>query len=315
MTGESPAKPKAKSLPLIAVVGPTASGKTALAVEIALRFGGEVINTDSMQVYRHLDIGTGKPSPSQRQGVVHHLLDTVNPDESYSAGQYVKQAGVVIDSLQAQGRPAILCGGTGLYFRALVEGLASIPPIPPAVRREAGEMIRRLGPVEAHAALARLDPVTAARLNPNDTQRVGRGLEVVLATGRGLTDFHNLGLVGQRPEPVVWVGIRWPREDLYRRINRRVEIMLEAGWVEEVRQVAARYSFKAKPLQAIGYREVGRYLTGSLPKDQLAPAITQRTRQYAKRQITWFGRNPKIYWAPPDRTGDIPEFLAPHLMV
>jgi tRNA dimethylallyltransferase len=285
--------------PLIAVVGATGSGKTALAVELAVRLGGEIVNTDSLQVYRHLDIGTAKPTAEERARAVHHLLDVVDPDQPFSAADYVSRARAALARLAAEGRTAILCGGAGLYFRALTEGLADVPEIPAAVRGEVQARLARLGTPACHAELARLDPVRAARLHPNDTARVSRALEVVLATGEPLSGYH--GRPPRAPaRAILRVGLAWERAELYARLDRRVTAMLAAGWIDEVRRLLGMgFPAHLKPLRAIGYREIVEHLEGRRTADSLAPAIQQRTRNYAKRQLTWFRHQAAVHWFPP----------------
>jgi len=299
---ESPRVP-----PIVAVVGPTGSGKSALAVELAARFGGEIINTDSLQVYRHLDIGTAKPSQAEQARAVHHLIDVVNPDEQFSAGEYVTRAQAVLARLADAEHPAVLCGGTGLYFRALTEGLAAMPAIPTAVKQQVAQQLRELGAPACHAELARLDPERAAALHPNDSARIGRALEVVLATGMPIGRYHgHPSPMGLPLGAVLYVGWQWERPALYAHINRRVEEMLAAGWVDEVRQVFAMgYSPHAKPLRSIGYREISEYLVGERHAESLAPDIQQRTRNYAKRQLTWFRHQARVDWYRPGQLEDV----------
>lgn len=291
--------------PVIAVVGATGSGKTALAIALAERFGGEIINTDSLQVYRYLDIGTAKPTREEQGRVRHHLIDVVNPDEPFSAGAYVTHAEGVLAALGKAGRLAILCGGTGLYFRALIDGLAEVPSIPAEVRQDVEARAQRHGTPTLHAELARLDAETAATLHPNDLARVSRALEVVLATGMSIGHYRRQ--VGSPPlsGPVLHVGWDWPRTDLYAAINRRVEAMLASGWIDEVRQVLARgYASDAKPLRSIGYREIVEHLTDGRAAQTLTPDIQQRTRNYAKRQLTWFRHQTQVDWFPPGAVDD-----------
>ncbi len=283
----------------LAVVGPTGSGKSELAIALAERFGGEIVNTDSLQVYRRLDIGTAKPTPEQRARVPHHLLDVVEPDQPFSAGAYVAQARAVIARLEGAGKLPVLCGGTGLYFRALLQGMANIPPVPAAIRDAVLERLERDGLAAAHAELARVDPAAARRIHPNDPARIARGLEVFEATGTPLSAYQRRGWLegGSR---CLSVGFRWERAELYARINARVAAMLAGGLVEEVRRVLALgFAPTLKPLQSIGYREVVEYLAGGRPESSLLPAIAQRTRHYAKRQLTWFRQHPGIHWAAP----------------
>ena len=287
--------------PLIAVVGPTGSGKTELALRLAERFGGEIVNTDSLQVYRHLDIGTAKPEPAERARAPHHLLDVADPDEPFSAGAYVRAARRVLAELEDRGRLAILCGGTGLYFRALTQGLADIPEVPAAVRDALSARLARQGPEALHAELGRADGPSAARIHPRDGQRIVRALAVVEATGRSLSAYQAARPFRCATRGVLSVGFAWERGELYRRVERRVERMLERGLVAEVEGILARgYSPQLKPLNAIGYLEAVAYLQGRLAREALAPAIQLRTRHYAKRQITWFRRHPGVDWAAPE---------------
>jgi tRNA dimethylallyltransferase len=291
---------------VIGVVGPTASGKSALALELAERFGGEIVSTDSLQVYRFLDIGTAKPGPMERARVPHHLIDLVNPDESFSAGAYVRAAREVLADLGRHGRVPILCGGTGLYFRALVQGLAAIPPVPDHIRKDVQFLAEREGLSACHRELARVDPDSAARLHPHDSQRILRALEVFRGTGRPLSAYQRGAPFGPAPRGLISVGIAWDRAALRERIVQRVRKMLDSGWIDEVRQVLAMgYSPRLKPLQSIGYREIVEHVEGRRAADGLVAAIATRTRQYAKRQMTWFRADPGIWWVAPGQEGDL----------
>jgi tRNA dimethylallyltransferase len=292
----------------IAVVGPTASGKSELAVTLAARMGGEIISTDSLQVYRHLDIGTAKPTPQQRARAPHHLLDMVNPDESYSAGRYVADGTAVLARLHREHKPALLCGGTGLYFRALLLGLAEVPPIPPEVRERVLALHAEHGLAACRTELERLDPQGAAALRPADTARTLRALEVILATGRPLREFQRRKPFRAKAENLLSVGIGWDRAALYERINRRTREMLEQGWIEEVRRVQAMgYGPELKPMRAIGYKEICALLAGQAEEEGLADRIAQRTRRYAKRQLTWFRNQQDVFWRAPGEEGQIVE--------
>jgi tRNA dimethylallyltransferase len=291
---------------LIAVVGPTGSGKTELAIRLAERFAGEILNTDSLQVYRTLDIGTAKPGAAERARVPHHLLDVVDPDEAFSAGDYVRAARAVLADLAARGRVPILCGGTGLYFRALLQGISDIPDVPPAVRSAVAAQLAQRGAPALHARLAEVDPAAAARIHPHDAQRIARALEVFEASGRPLSVFQAAqpfaaaATLRSGESPVQSVGFAYERPELYRRIDARVERMLGRGLIEEVRGILARgYAPGLKPLRSIGYLEAVAHLQGRLLLAEVAPAIQLRTRHYAKRQITWFKRHPNIAWAEP----------------
>ena len=305
---KSAAEPDAPARPWIAVVGPTGSGKTELALRLAEACGGEILNTDSLQVYRYLDIGTAKPEEAERARVPHHLLDIVNPDEPFSAGEYVRAAQAVLADLARRERVPILCGGTGLYFRALMQGIADIPPVPPAVRDAVAARLAERGPEALHAELARVDPASAARIHPRDAQRIARALEVAAATGRPLSAYQAQQPFLAAARGVLSVGFAWERTALYRRLDARVDAMLRRGLVAEVEAILARgYSPDLKPLKAIGYLEAVACLHGRLPREDLAAAIQLRTRHYAKRQITWFKRHPEVQWAAPEDFGAVLE--------
>lgn len=299
----APGRPSSRWL---AVVGPTGSGKSELAVQLAERLGGEVVSTDSMQVYRGFDIGTAKPAAALRARAPHHLIDVTEPDQPYSAGRYVADATSVIARLEAQGRVPVLCGGTGLYFRALLFGLAEIPDIPAAVRDRVVELVARRGSEACHQELARHDPRAAERLHPHDSARIMRALEVVLATGETIETFRRRRPFQREAAHVFSVGYRWERAELYRAIDGRVARMLEQGWVAEVRGLLASGVGPAlKPMRSIGYREICALLAGERAEPGLAQDIAQRTRHYAKRQNTWFNRHPDIYWSAPGHAGPI----------
>ena len=300
--------------PLVAVVGPTASGKSALAVELAERLGGEVINTDSMQVYRGFDIGTAKPSQAERRRVPHHLIDVADPTEDYSAGRYVTDARAAITGVVERGRVPILCGGAGLYFRALMFGMAEIPQVPATVRDEVEAWLKKKGLASGHAELTRVDPITAAKVHPNDPARIARGLEVYRTAGVPLSDYRRAQPFAETAPGTLSVGTLFPRPELYRRIDQRVRGMIAGGWIEEVEGLlGAGYGPMLKPMRAIGYREIAAGLHGGVfqggifhsgrlqqtERKALAEAIATHTRRYAKRQMTWFRKHPGIFWSAP----------------
>lgn len=301
--------------PLVAVMGATASGKSALALELAERFGGEIVNTDAMQVYRHFDIGTAKPTAAERARVPHHLLDVAEPDEAYSAGRYVDDARAAIADIVARGQVPILCGGTGLYYRALLFGLAAVPDVPPAVQAAVEARLAAEGLAAAHAALARVDAAAAARIHPNDPVRIARALAVHEATGRPLSAWQTARPFRPAAPEALVVGIRWERGALAARIEARVREMLARGWVEEVAGLLARgYGPELRPMRALGYREIVHYLRHGGEVEALVTRITERTRQYAKRQRTWFRRHPEIRWAPPEQRETLAEAVRNFLL-
>jgi len=286
------------SRPILAVVGPTASGKSELGIALAEAFDGEIVNCDSVQLYRGLYIGTAKVPPEQRRGIAHHLIDVLEPTEHFTAGEYARRALAIIEEIEARGRLAILVGGTGFYIRALRQPLFPSPPTNLALRVRLKRILERRGPEHVHRMLQRVDPVAAARIPPRDWSRTTRALEYFFQTGRRISEAQR-----ERPAPpplahrLHLIALNPPREELYRRINRRAEEMFARGWVEEVQALLrSGVPETAKALQAHGYRRILQYLRGEI---SLARAIelTQRdVRHYAKRQLTWFRREPNVIW-------------------
>jgi tRNA dimethylallyltransferase len=283
--------------PLIVILGPTASGKSALAVSLAERFGGEVLACDSTQVYRGFDIGTGKPTPEERRGIPHHLIDLVEPSAVFTAGEYRRHAIATLADTQARGCLPILTAGTGLYLRALLEGLADAPERSEALRSRLQASAARRGPGHLHRMLRRLDPSAAARISSNDGQKLIRALEICLLAGKPVTDVHRAGRARLEGYAILKLGLNPPRAALYERIGRRVHGMLERGWLNEVSALVKNGTpLSAKPFEFIGYRELhDRFEQGS-PSPKVIEAITQATRRYAKRQLTWFRKEPGVLW-------------------
>lgn len=299
---------KAVLPPLVAVVGPTASGKSALAIALAEQFGGEIVNTDSMQVYRFFDIGTAKPTGEERDRVPHHLIDVANPEQGYSAGQYVIEAKACILDIHQRGKLPILCGGTGLYFRALMQGIAAIPAVPEAVHQEVAQWLEEHGLAAGYAELMRVDAAAAEGIHPHDPSRIARALAVFRATGVPLSSYRAQQPFRETAPRSLSVGYQFDRPVLYERINRRVREMIAQGWIEEVRGLLERgYGPQHQPMRAIGYKQIVDYLQrGNTPeKDQipeltaLTESIATSTRRYAKRQLTWFRKHPGIGWSAP----------------
>jgi tRNA dimethylallyltransferase len=286
--------------PILAIVGPTAAGKTAISVEIAERFGAEVVNADSRQVYRGLDIGSAKPGRSERQRVRHHVLDVADPDEEFHCARFLELAEAAIDEVQRRGRRVLVVGGTGLYVRVLRGGLFPGPARDPTLRasliaREEAE------PGRLHADLAQVDPETATRLHPRDHVRLVRALEVYYKTGRPMSWWQHQHRFATGRHPMVLLGVDVPRAELYRRIDERCKAMVAAGLVDEVRSLYARgYDPSLPPLQSLGYREIGAYVRGEASLDEALCAMARATRRFAKRQLTWFRREPVALWLPPE---------------
>lgn len=283
---------------IICVAGPTASGKTALAVELAKEYNGEVVSCDSMQIYRRMDIGTAKPTKEEMQGIPHHMIDVAEPDEDFSVSRYCAMAIPILDDILARGKTAIIAGGTGLYLDSLIRG-GDFAPCPATGMRERLEAQAEAEGMEAMLSLlGTVDPEAAARLHPSDRKRVIRALEVYYETGETIT-AHNRRTrsVPPRYSPV-WLGLDFPRrEELYRRIDRRVDIMLEQGLLAEIQALlASGIPERATALQAIGYKEFVDALEGRGTLEEAAAAVKQASRRYAKRQLTWFRRNPAIHW-------------------
>jgi tRNA dimethylallyltransferase len=287
------------------LVGPTAVGKTAAALDLAEALGAEIVNADSMQVYRELDIGTAKPTPLERARVRHHLVDAADPDEPYDAARYAREGRAVIADLHQRGVPPLVAGGAGLYLKALLAGLfhqeEAIHTVRPRLARELADQ----GLCALYTRLESLDPATARRLAPGDTYRILRALEVVEATGRPLSALHAAHGFLDRPYDALKIGLTLPREELYRRIEARVDLMVAQGWLEEVRRLLRRYAPEIKSLQALGYRHLVAVLHGALSLEEAVEQIKKETRRYAKRQLTWFRADPEVRWFSPDQTEEI----------
>ncbi len=270
------------------IAGPTASGKSALALALAQKIGGEIIGADALQIYRDLRILTARPSPEEEATVSHHLVGTVDAAEGWSVGHWVRAASQCLSTILAAGRPAIVVGGTGLYFRALTHGLAEIPPTPPEVREQASDDYQTLGEVSFRQRLSQADPVAAARISSADRQRLVRAWEVYVASGVSLTDWQGRTDPLLTPGSYRCVALEPPRAWLYDRCDRRLTTMLEAGAVAEVDALMARHLDPVLPImKAVGVRELSAQLRGDLSPDAALAAAQQETRRYAKRQTTW----------------------------
>lgn len=284
------------SINTIALVGPTAVGKTELALGLAEKIESEIVSVDSMQVYRFMDIGTAKPSREEQQRVPHHLIDIVNPDETYHAGRFVTDATEAIGAIAARGRAPLLVGGTGLYLKSLLEGIFELPEIDAELRKEIEQRFKQYDSETLHRQLLLVDPEMAARIHPRDRQRIKRGLEIFEATGRPWSE-HLRQNQKQNPHNCLVIGLTLERSILYERINRRSGLMLETGLVEEVQNLLHMgYSAELKSMQSIGYRHTIEMLTGKRDLHETVLLLARDTRRYAKRQYTWFNRVPGIEW-------------------
>ena len=287
---------------LIAVVGPTASGKTALAIALAKELGGEIVSADSMQIYRGMDIATAKPTPEEMAEVPHHLIGFWPPEKPFSVAQYAVLAREKIDDILRRGRVPVLCGGTGLYIKAIVDHIQ--------YEEETGgdavlrERLRRQAQDEGNLAVWRqlqaMDPQTAERIHPNNLGRVIRAIEVMQVSGRSIREQEERSRQAPCPYHVLQIGLRYRnRENLYERIGRRVDAMAEAGLPEEARAVRQQ-GLTATAAQAIGYKELYDWMDGTLPLEEALENLKRSTRRYAKRQLTWFGADARIRWIEPD---------------
>jgi tRNA dimethylallyltransferase len=310
---------------LIVILGPTASGKSALAIELAKRLNGEILVCDSTQVYRHFDIGTAKVPPRDQHGIPHHLVDLVEPDEIFTAGDYRRHALLSLDDLRRRSKLPILAAGTGLYLRALLEGLADAPTRSEGLRDRLRRSAKQHGATHLHKILGRLDPASAARIAPRDTQKIIRAIEMRILAGKPVAEIFRAGGSDSPSDDrrkvrsnalegyaITKIGLSPPRPALYARIDARVNEMLAAGWLDEVRTLVssevrdkqrdkARENVRgiapdSKPFQFIGYSDLRAHLEGRLSLAAAVANIQQSTRRFAKRQLTWFRREPDVHW-------------------
>ncbi len=283
--------------PIVIICGPTASGKSMLALELAEALNGEIVGADSMQVYIHMDIGTDKPSAEIRQRVAHHVIDLVYPDQFFDAAQYREEACQAIQTITHSGKTAFVVGGTGLYLHVLVHGLFTCLPIPEEVRMSLREEARECGPACLHEELRRVDSAAAERIHPHDTFRIVRALEVYRTVGKPISELQRAHRLSSEPVHVLKMAIDVERKDLYRRIEERVDRMMEGGLIEEVESLFNRgYDRSLRPMQSIGYRQIGAYLREELSMDRAIDLTKRDSRRYAKRQWTWFRGDSEVRW-------------------
>jgi tRNA dimethylallyltransferase len=282
--------------PLPAIAGPTGVGKTEVGVRVAQALGAEILSVDSRQIYRHMDIGTAKPSAEEQRMARHHLIDIVDPDSRFSAGAFGRIACQTLSELEARNVPALLVGGAGLYFKALTGELFEAPDIPDDIRQTIRRRLENLDSAQLFETLGRVDPVASARIHPNDRQRITRALEVYEATGRPLSAWHKTPS-DHVARPVIWIGLDRDRSALYRRIDARVDRMMREGLVEEVEGlIRMGYDSGAWALRTFGYAEILDFLEGEMTISTAVERIKQETRRYAKRQWTWFRRQETMTW-------------------
>lgn len=298
---------------IVIIAGPTATGKSRLGLKLAQRFKGEIVSADSMQVYRYMDIGTDKPAPEEQAAVRHHLIDVINPDEEFNAALFFDLASGVIDKLGKEGRQIFVVGGTGLYIRVLTGGLIQTPGPSRDLRARLKSEMARFGKPYLYEMLKDLDPASARRIHPNDSVRIIRALEALELTGESITRTQREHGFSERRYDILKIGVNLERKELFRRIEERTDKMIAAGLVEETeRLLEMGYRGDLKPMQTLGYKHIIQHLKGALGLDEAVEKIKTDTRHYAKRQLTWFGKDPEIEWHHPENE-DVEEKVAQFL--
>ena len=285
---------------VVVIVGPTASGKTAVSIELAKKINGEIISADSMQIYKYMDIGTAKPTLDEMQGIKHYMLDVVMPDETFNVAKYKSMAESAIEEILKKGKVPIIVGGTGLYVNTLVDGIefADVPG-DDEYRNELIEKGYREGAMSIYKELEKVDSESAKKIDPNNIRRVARALEIYKVTGKTKTQLD----IESRKEVKYdyrLFGMEWDRETLYNRIDLRVDKMIEAGLIDEVRNVTEKFKISNTAVQGLGYKEVIEFLNGNISYEEMIEKLKLETRHYAKRQLTWFRRDKRIKWIKPD---------------
>ena len=291
---------------VIIICGPTCIGKTTVGIRLAQKIGGEIIGADSMQIYRYMDIGTAKPTLEERRMVPHHMVDIVDPDEDYDAVQFSKQARDRIAEIVNRGLLPFVVGGTGLYIKAMLHGLFHSNPVDPKIRSRLRRELEQGGSSRLYERLKQLDPATAVRIHPNDSYRILRAVETIESSQKPISQHHLDHGFEDAPFNSLKIGLRQDRQKLYTQIDKRVDLMIEAGLVAEVKKLLSMgYSAELKSMQSIRYRHVAGFLEGRLPWDECRRTLKRDTRRFAKRQFTWFGADPQIKWYQPDRLDQI----------
>jgi len=282
---------------ILVLAGPTAVGKTELSLQLAEAVGAEIVGMDSVQIYRELDIGSAKATPDERARIPHHVIDLLAPDAEHNVGDYGEHAKAAIADIAARGKRAIVVGGTGLYLRVLVHGLLDAPEPDWDLRAEHDRVVAEHGVPHLHEELGRIDPELAERLHPNDLVRISRGLEIFAQTGRKLSELQREHQFKRPNFDALKIGLIRPREELYQRVNQRVDLMLEQGFVNEVRGLIERYGHEIKPMGALGYKQMVEHLVGGVSLEDAAERMKKATRRYVKQQIGWLRGEPGVRWA------------------
>ncbi len=295
--------PESKKPKIIVICGPTGVGKTAAAIDVAREIDGQIISADAMQVYRYMDIGTAKPTCLEQEKVKHHMIDIVDPDDPFDAARYSFLARKKIAELHSKGIVSFIVGGTGLYIKALLHGLFPAKPLENGVRKRLKNEAAAIGSEALHRRLLIVDPETARRIHPNDAYRTIRALETFEATGEPISVYHRQHQFSDTPFTVLKIGLNIRRQALYQRINQRVDAMIDAGFVNEVKTLLEMgCTADLKSMQAIGYRHLVAFIQGLLPWKETIRTFKRDTRRYAKRQLTWFRADPEIMWTQPTET-------------
>ena len=305
---------------LIIICGPTGIGKTAAAIEIAEAFNAEIIGADSMQIYRQMDIGTAKPTPDEQNRIPHHMIDIIDPDEPFDAARFADLARAKAEQLYDRGIIPLVVGGTGLYIKSFLYGIFESEPVDSKIRERLKKEADEKGSDFLFQRLKQCDPVTAGKLHPNDTYRILRALEIHEATGKSISQYQDTHAFSEQLYDALKIGLNMDRALLYERINERVDAMLAAGFVDEVKMLLnAGYTRDLKSMQSIGYRHIVDYLEGRLTREECVRTLKRDHRRYAKRQLTWFGADDQIIWKKPGQMDDIKalisEFLKNHSVV
>jgi len=296
-----PDKPK-----VIVICGPTGIGKTAVGIELAGMFGGEIISSDSMQIYRYMDIGTAKPTADEQSRIFHHMIDIVDPDEDFDAVRFAEIARDKVRQLHQRGVMPVVAGGTGLYIKALLQGLFPSHPVDPQIRERLVKEAAENGSSLLYDRLKKVDPGTADRLHPNDSYRIIRALETIEATGRSISEHQQGHGFADEPFDALKIGLRMDREKLYGRIDQRVDLMIEAELLDEVKKLLGLgYKADLKAMQSIGYRHMTDFIESRIAWDECIRTLKRDTRRFAKRQFTWFGADQQIQWYEPDQLNGI----------
>ncbi len=294
---------------IVIILGPTAVGKTRTGIELAKRFEGEIVSADSQQVYRGMDIGTAKANLTERSEIPHHLIDIAEPSEHFDVARFVELADAAIADMASRGKRAFVVGGTGMYLRMLVNGLCEAPPQDPEIRKQLEDEAETAGLAKMHERLMEIDPESALGIHPNDPTRIVRALEIFELTGTPASEFRKLHGYSDKRYDALKIGLTIDRAELYERINARIDHMIDAGLLEEVRGLVKKYGPDAQGLKAVGYREFVRHLAGELSLDDAVELAKRNSRRFAKRQLTWFRSDDEIRWFDPKQLDEIESLI------